>query len=51
MKTKLLTKNRHAERDFDVAMLELKSEFGIDFVGEDIIDEVAMAEVLMDDDD
>ena len=45
MKTKLLTKNRHAERDFDVAMMDCKSEFGIDLVGDDILDEVAMAEL------
>lgn len=45
MKTKEITKNRHAEREFDVAFLDLKSEFGIDFVGDDILDEVALAEL------
>jgi hypothetical protein len=45
MKTRNETKNRHAEREFDVAICDLKSEFGIDFVGYDILDEVALAEV------
>ncbi len=43
MKTRTETKQRHAEREFDVAVRDCKSEFGIDFVGDDILDETEFA--------
>jgi hypothetical protein len=38
MKTKEITKNRHAEREFDVAMMDCKAEFGSVLCIEDILD-------------
>lgn len=43
MKTRTETKQRHAERDFDIAMMDCKSEFGIEFMGDEILDETEYA--------
>jgi hypothetical protein len=44
MKTKQITKERQPMRDYDVAMLDCKGEFG-DVLGDDILDEEMMSMV------
>ena len=44
MKTKTITKNRKAERDMDVALLECESEFG-GIYDDSLLDEVALSEI------
>ena len=38
MKTKEVTKQRHAEREFDAAVIDCKDEFGTFLTLEDIVD-------------
>ena len=49
MKTKKVTKQRNRARDFDVAMLDCRSEFG-DVYSDDILDEIAFIDLLEDED-
>ena len=44
MKTKTVTKNRHREREFDIALLEFEDEFG-SVLDSDFLDEIAMSEI------
>jgi hypothetical protein len=48
MKTRQETTQRHQSRDFTIAMLDLKTEFG-EIAGDDILDELAFAEIMDDD--
>ena len=49
MKTKSVTRQRHAEREFNIDA-ELKGEFG-DVYSEDILDEEAMCLAMADDEE
>lgn len=49
MKTKTETVHRNQARDFDIAMLDCKSEFG-DVYSDDILDEIAFIDLLEDED-
>lgn len=45
MKTKVTTVQRNQARDFDVAMMDCKSEFSDGVFDDSILDELAMAEI------
>jgi len=47
MKSKKVTKNRKQERDFEVANNDLKGEFESTFSDMEVLDEEALVECLM----
>ena len=49
MKTKAITTQRNQARDFDIAMLDCKSEFSDGLFDDSILDELALAEIEDDD--
>jgi len=51
MKTKRTTKQRKQMRDFDVATQDLKSEFGGIYNDMEVLDEEAMVEMMMAEDE
>lgn len=51
MKTKKITKNRKKEREFEVANKELKGEFESTFNDMDVLDEEALIECLIEEDE
>jgi hypothetical protein len=48
MKTKQITKQRSQERSFETAMLDCKLEYD-ELISNDILDEIAFAEICDDD--
>jgi hypothetical protein len=51
MKPKRVTKNRKQEREFEVANCDLKGEFESTFNDMDVLDEEALVECLMEEDE
>jgi hypothetical protein len=51
MKTKSSTKQRKQARDIDVANGDLKNEFGSTYDDFDVLDEEALAQCLIDEDE
>jgi hypothetical protein len=51
MKTKTVCKQRKAESEFKVANCDMRNEFEITMKGDDILDEEALVECLMEEDE